>query len=195
MIFPYASWKLVTAPTVEPITTTEAKTHCRVDISTDDTYIDTLIASAREWCEGYTNRAFITQTWRGTFPYFCNKIELIRPPLISVTGITYVDQNGDTQTLGTNLYTVDTDSEPGVVRLAYDESWPTTRDVHDAVKVTYTAGYGAAATAVPARVKHAIKIIVAHWYEIREPVVVGQAISNVPMSAKNILTLSRVWPV
>jgi uncharacterized phiE125 gp8 family phage protein len=195
MFNPDASWKLVTAPAIEPVTTAEAKAHLRVDISDDDTYIDTLIVAAREWAEGYTNRAFITQTWRASFPTFCNPIELRRPPLLSITGITYVDTAGATQTLATTVYSVDTDSAPGLVTLGYDQVWPSIQGGHNGVKVTYTAGYGATAASVPAKFKHAIKILVSHWYEIREPVIVGQSVSNVPMSAKHLLLQSRVWPL
>lgn len=54
--------KVVTAPAVEPITLTEAKLHCKVDLTTDDDLITPLIVAAREEIERRTWRALITQT-------------------------------------------------------------------------------------------------------------------------------------
>ena len=44
----------ITAPATEPITTAEAKAHLRVSHSTDDTYIDALVAAARMVVEDRT---------------------------------------------------------------------------------------------------------------------------------------------
>nr|MBP6771228.1 head-tail connector protein [Reyranella sp.] len=51
--------KVVTAPAIEPITLTEAKLHCKVDLSTDDDLITALIVAAREEIERRTWRALI----------------------------------------------------------------------------------------------------------------------------------------
>lgn len=45
--------------TTEPVTLTEAKNFCKVDISNDDDLITALITAARQMCEKYTNIGFI----------------------------------------------------------------------------------------------------------------------------------------
>ena len=45
----------------------------------------------------------------------------------------------------------------------------------NAFEVAFTAGYGDEASDVPAPIRHALKLLVAHWFEHREPVVVGAA--------------------
>ena len=42
---------IATAPSVEPVTTAEMKTHLRVTQSNDDTYIDSLVVAARQQAE------------------------------------------------------------------------------------------------------------------------------------------------
>lgn len=157
------------APATEPITTAEAKLflHLDADFTDEDTLILSLIKSGVDRCERVTGRALITQTWRATLDYFADVIELPYPPLISVSGIAYDDTNGAAQTASSSLYTVDADSLPGRIRLAYDQDWPDTRDYPGAVRITYVAGYGAAA-AVPSEIKDQLKKYVALCYRFRD---------------------------
>lgn len=173
---------LVTAPATEPVTLTEAKAHLRVDGTDDDTLITSLIVAARESCEHETRRAFVTQTWRLTLDAFPSVIRLPRPALIGVSGITYVDPDGGTQTLATNQYTVITDRLPGEIRPAYDVDWPNIRAVENAVSVTYTAGYGNAA-AVPSAIKAAILLTIGDLYANRETSIVGTIRTENPAAA------------
>jgi len=186
-------WKVITAPTTDPITVEDAKRHMRVDADDDDEYIKSLIEMATQWCERIQGRAYITQTLMSKCDAFPEYFLLPRPPLQSVTSITYVDQNGDTQTVDTSIYVVDTHSEPGRVTLAYDEEWPyDVRAIENAVAITYVAGYGGPAD-VPERIKHAIRLLVSHMYEHREPIVLNATPSTVPMSIRDLLGVDRIW--
>jgi uncharacterized phiE125 gp8 family phage protein len=44
---------------LEPVTLTEAKNFCKIDISTDDDLINILITAARQMCEAYTGVGFV----------------------------------------------------------------------------------------------------------------------------------------
>jgi uncharacterized phiE125 gp8 family phage protein len=191
---------LVTAPAQEPISLVEAKAHLRVDTADDDALIDGLIRAAREHVETYTHRAPITQTWdlkRNEFP--CGDVIWIpKAPLVSVTSITYVDTAGDSQTWSSALYTVDAPSGPmarqGLVTPVYGESFPSTRRQVNAVTVRFVAGYGsttaASLLAVPASIKAAMKILIAHWYGPgRTSVNVGNIVTVIPSTVDALL-----WP-
>lgn len=179
---------LVTGPDHEPIDLDEAKAHLNIDSTDDDVYISALITAAREWVENFTQRALITQTWYYYVDSFRREIVLPFPKLRSVTAITYVDTNGDTQTLSSTVYTADAYKEPGRIVLAYGRSWPSTRSQINAVRIEYVAGYEDASD-VPQSIKHAMMIMISHWYENREPVVVGSNVASVPMSVEALL-----WP-
>lgn len=181
--------------TLEPVTTSQAKAHMRITDTAEDSYIESLITAARQHAEHLTERAFITQTWTMTldrFPDYFGDIRLPKPLLISVSSITYVDLEGTTQTLSSSLYEVDARSQPGRIRPAYGQAWPSTREQLNAVTITYTAGYGATAASVPTAIKQAIMIVVAHWFEHREPVITGTIVAEVPMSATALLGPYRV---
>ena len=125
---------LITAPAAEPISTAIAKAHLRVDFSTDDTLIDSLVVAAREYVEQVTGRALITQTWELLDDRFKGRaIHLPNAPLQSVTSVKYIDTGGTEQTFSSGSYTVYTySSNPGEVGLNFDEEWPQTRRIEDA---------------------------------------------------------------
>lgn len=63
-------------------------------------------------------------------------------------------------------YTVDTNSEPGVIHF---NSFPgVTLRESGGVVVRFTAGYGNDGTAVPERFKQLMLQLIGHWYEHRE---------------------------
>jgi len=55
-----------------------------------------------------------------------------------------------------------------------------------AVRIKFTAGYGAAG-AVPSDLASALMLLVAHWDQNREPVVIGTIVSSVPLSVESLL--------
>ena len=141
----YSDWIVTTQPAAEPVSLAEMKLHLKVEssVTADDTLIETLIMAAREWCEQYQNRSYIEQTIILKMDCFENVIKLPAPPLIGIAadGIKYLDSNGAEQTLSPTIYDVFSTCEPAEIRLAYNQTWPTTYSVKHAVRITYTAGY------------------------------------------------------
>ena len=176
----FAALNRTTDAAVEPITTTQAKTHLRVTHSDDDTYIDLLIKTARTSAEHYCGRAFNTQTWVATFNGTdCERLRLPYPKLIGITSIQYRDGDGTLQTTSLSDYEANIDNEPGVVKFltvpAYDATY------ENPLRVTYTAGYGASASDVPEDIKHALKLLLTHWYNHRQSVVNSNEIAPVEL--------------
>jgi uncharacterized phiE125 gp8 family phage protein len=186
--------ELYTGPTVEPLTLTEAKEHLRVDHIDDDTLIESLIKAARRSAEVFQGRSYLSQTWKlylDTFP--CERyIYLPFPPLQSVSSVTYIDGNGDVQTLATSRYQVDAKSQPGRIVLAPGYSWPATEsDRVNAVIITFVAGYGATSASVPENIRHAVRLILGDMYTQRENTIVGSSVNQIPQSAKILLWQDR----
>lgn len=187
---------ITTAPAAEPVSTAEAKAHCNVTISTDDTYIDTLITAARVWAEQFTRRTFITTVYSLKLDGFpANEMRIPLPPLTTTNfAVSYLDTAGTSTNLTvTTDYIIDTASEPGRLAPAWGKVWPVTRGQFNDVTIAYTAGYGSAGSSVPGPIKHAIKILVSHWYEHRETIITGTIVSDVPQSAEALLWPYRVW--
>lgn len=160
---------VTTAPATEPLSVSDAKTHTRIDETAEDSLITDYIAAGRQLIENQTWRALITQTVTVKLDHFpIWDIWLPRSPAQSITSIQYVDTNGDTQTVSSSNYTLDTYSTPSAITPAYGQVWPTARCQRNSVTVVYVAGYGDAASDVPEDIVHALKLIVTEAYEDRE---------------------------
>lgn len=176
------------------VTLSEAKLHCRVDGSDEDTLISNLITAAVSYLDGYSGilgRALITQTWRVDFEAFEDVMRLPLGNLLSVLSVTYYDVNNTQQTLVNTVYSSLSDTGGPFIGLKTNQSWPTTYLRPDAVRVTWTAGYGAAAANVPMPIRQAILLLVGHWYANREPVNVGNITSLLPMTVDALLSPFR----
>ena len=184
---------LITAPAIEPLTLQEAKAHLRVTASDDDSLILALITAVRQSLEGRfgeLQRALITQTWDWFLDCFpassARPLDVPMPPLQSVTSITYTDTDGASQTWSAAKYTVDARSLIGRVMPAYNETYPETRDVMNAVTVRFVAGFGATAADVPAPIRHAMLLQIAHLYDNRDTHMIGGSVEQLP-AVRNLL--------
>lgn len=164
---------LVTAPATEPITLAEAKLHLRVDGTAEDDAITLAISLARQEAENRLGRALITQTWRMYLDQFPpTMLEFPKPPLQSVSSVTYIDPDGAEQTVVASDYVVDVSGEKGRLYLDWDASWPSIRAEPNAVRVEFVAGYGAA-SAVPATFRAWMLMRIGDHYAHREGTITG----------------------
>jgi uncharacterized phiE125 gp8 family phage protein len=188
---------VTTGPTIEPITRALAKEHCEIPAadSQHDTYIDALITAAREHYERRTHRALINRTLALTMDRFpASNVPLWLPwaPVSSLTSIVYTDADGNPQTWAGSNYTLQKNMEPGRVVLAYSKLWPSHRVQAAGVTITYVAGYGAAASSVPANAIHAIKLLIRHWFEQRAAVNIGNIVNEIPLAYESLTESARV---
>ena len=184
--------KIATAANL-PITLDEAKAHCRVTFSDDDTLIERLINAATHEIQNRTQRTLCETTYIEQLDRFpSGGIKLAMPPLLSVQSIIYFNAAGAQITLSSSDYLVDTHSEPGWVMLAPNKEWPETQDRINAVAITYKAGYLAGGNAqqqrdaVPEDLRAWLLIRVATLYENRESV----SFASAPF---NITALDSLW--
>jgi uncharacterized phiE125 gp8 family phage protein len=177
----------ITPPDVEPVTLAQAKKQLEIDdlILDDDEFIeDSLIPSARLDIEATVHRALVTQTWELRLDYFPRcEIELPLPPLQSVVSIKYIDAAGDEQTLAPSVYVVEAPSgpwpTPGCVRLAYAQTWPTTRAEPNAVRIRFLCGYGDDPSFVPGGLKTGVLLALAELHQHRDPRLRGKSVDTI----------------
>lgn len=211
---------VITEPASEPVSVAQLKLHLRLNNGTDeDDLLSSYISAARITFERMTGLAIKPQTvrqylqrwpdslphdlawqygydyWSAGQPYYQtvaqtagfggwpDRIVLMRQPVTSIVAFKYYDTDGQLQTVSS--YSSDLASNPPSV-------WTTNRPTlwqqgTPVAYVEYATGYAT----VPAPITAAIRLLAAHWYEFRSPVLSGTIVAEVPMSFKALVSLYR----
>ncbi len=204
--------RVITQPTVEPITLDEAAMHLRLDsIDSPPEYHDAdlvrwQISAAREFCEQYLGRSLAVQTLEYGATDFGGQggISLPMGPIISVVSVSYVDEAGATILLDdgsgspTNVqFEIDQFSDPQEVRLPYNGTWPTARSHPGAVRIRYVAGYSLPSDSpspecpLPWSLRAAMLLVLGHLYEQRENTS-ERPPQEIPLGAKALMDPYRL---
>lgn len=158
---------LVTAATFQPLDIEEIKLRPEVRGFTtddDDPMLLRFMTSAIEAYQDYTGHVLCLSTWDLYLDEFEDETEL-PSPLSSISSVNYCDSNAAWQVLATTYYTYDTrDAIKARLTLKYGQSWPSTYDEINSVRIRFVAGY-ADAESIPYRVIDGIVLYVQQLYD------------------------------
>jgi len=179
---------LLAGPAEEPVTLAEAKAWVKLDGADEDALLATLITAARLHLESVTGRALLTQSWRLVLDAWPagGEVRLPVAPLSALTEIRAFDEDGDGHTLALEQFLVAPGDEP--VRLllpATVAGMPVLRQ-RFGIEIDYVAGFGAAAD-VPQELKQALLVLVAHWFEHRDAVVIAGSGAVIPFGFDRLI--------
>lgn len=187
--------KIINPPSVEPITLEEAKQHLRVDGNDDDSLIMSLIKQAREWCENFQNRKYITQTLEFVLDTFPNGNAIVFnscSPIQKVESIKYYDENRQEYLFDESNYIADLDGFVNRVVLNRGKHWPKIEfQSVNTVRVRVVAGYGDTLDKVPETVKWAIILQMKLLYDDYRP----EEKTKLEEARNALLSMNRVIPV
>lgn len=120
-------------------------------------------------------------------------IRLPRGPVREVVSITYYDSDGETEQISVPL-----GHEPaGCQQSLTDDdclvsplpgtTWPTVQAGRlEGVVVRFTAGYDGTTFAFPPKIKQAVRLLLAHWYENREAYMTGTVAKDMELGLLNL---------
>lgn len=178
---------IVAAPTAEPVSLDRAKAHLRVDHADDDAVISIIIQAARAHVEKACGVRFSSRTGVTLkCDAFSDFDRLPEVPVTSVSSVSYVDPNGDTQTLSTNVYELRADGIEAAIVLKSGQSWPATQD-GSRITVTATLGY----SSPPEDMAFAMLLLISHFYDNRSAVAIGEAAAELPFSVNALMCNHR----
>ncbi|WP_421724239.1 head-tail connector protein [Bauldia sp.] len=186
---------LITGPALEPVSLADAKAHLRLDTADDDGLLTAAIVAARVHVEAATRRLLIEQAWRLYYDAWPRSVVALPvAPLMSVDKVTVFDAAGAPQVVAPEDYTADVVSVPA--RLTLATSAPTAvGQAFNGIEIDVTAGYGATSVNVPAPLRQAILMLVAHWYEHRGAVGHDQGGETTPLGFDALVAPFRLVTV
>ena len=150
------------APTVLPVSLSEFRAHLWniFDNHNTDALLTSLLEAATDKTETTLGRKLISQTWRNTVRPAAETIVLPFGGYLSLAKASWFDG-----TAWIDLTAADYDVDDTGVLAEVTCTWPS--EATGSVRIDWVCGYGAAATAVPADIRMAIKQLATHWYRIR----------------------------
>ena len=179
---------LLTPPAIEPVSLVEAKAHLKVEVSDDDSLIDGLITTARQHIECQTGKALIDQTWAIYLDdWGGNEIVLPVEPVSAVNAIRTYSEDDSAPLIGPEHYYTDTVSSPARIVLRGSRVWQRPGRIANGIEIELVAGYGPAGNDVPASLRQAILLLVAHWYENREGASYGNVAHRLPLGIDRLI--------
>jgi len=175
---------LLEGPAVEPVLLSEAKAHLRLDGAGEDELVAALIAAARVAVEVEIRRVLIAQKWRVVVERW-PKHGIVLPvgPLLSVEAVRVIDGAGAVTVLGEADYQAET-ADGSLQLFAFVAAVART-------EIDFTAGYGVSGLDVPQPLRHAMRMLVTHWYEHRSCVIMGETSTATPYGFRELLTPYR----
>jgi uncharacterized phiE125 gp8 family phage protein len=175
---------LLEGPAAEPLLLAEAKAHLRLDGDAEDALIGALIAAARVAIESDIRRVLIAQRWRALFEDWPGEgILLPVAPALSVEEVRAFDADDVASVLDPSAYAFEV--VDGRVTLI-DGAGGAAR-----YEIDFTAGYGSSGVDVPQPLRLAMRLLVAHWFENRSAVVLGDGASAMPLGYRELITPFR----
>lgn len=162
------------SPFLDALTVAEAKLFLRVTGTDQDAVIQQMIAQARDWAEGFINRALVDTTAEIVLDAFpADYIELPLGRTLAVQSVSYTDTDGvhvlqgpSSSPIGT-AYREDLTSIHGG-RIYPVDAWPAIDQAAPApVRVRFRAGYGSNAAAIAPGIIAGIQARLADLYEGR----------------------------
>lgn len=162
---------LIAGPAIEPLTLSQTKIFLKIDGSDDDDLVTTLIAAARLMVEAASGRLLINQTWRlvlDEWPWD-SVLRLPVAPVSAITAARVFDAAGSPQAVAANVLALEPGNDPPLIRVALPP--PPIGRLARGLEIDVVAGFGPAATDVPAPLRQAVLRLVARWFENRGDVV------------------------
>jgi len=164
---------LLIPPSAKAVSLDAVKRHLRIETADDDTYLDDLIDACTAHLEQVSGRKLIHQTWRQYFDCApgSGAYRLDVEPVQAVTDMRVYDDEGAAITVSPLSMELDAVSSPP--RLHLSETLSTGKDFNG-IEIDIVAGYGETSIDIPDALRRALLLLIAHAYEFRGAVPLGQ---------------------
>jgi len=175
--FKHPSLEKIENPTVEPLTLADLKIYLRIDGSSEDSILTSMLSASREMAEQYMRNSIIKQKHRLTYYGLIPTLVLLpKGPVSEIVSVKLFDSEGSSATLSSQQYYLSSK-----MQLNLNKSHSAHR-----IEVDYYAGFSEDTTDVPEIIKQGLLSQIAHMYEHR-----GTGRAGVDESAKSLFNFFK----
>lgn len=132
----------------DPVTLADIKNELRVSHSDDDDMLSGYIKQAEQDVGEHTGRSIFTEEFTVYWKHVWDYVWLPRPPHVSITSVTEIDDDGTETTISSDDYELFGRKE---FKIEFDNS------IDNQLRVVYDAGYGATINDIPQWAKSAVQ--------------------------------------
>ena len=184
---------MTSGPLAEPVSVADAKAHMRIDSTAEDALIASLIVTSRLHIEAALGLALLTQAWSYFVDAWPRSREIVLPlkPVQAVAIVRVWAQDGTSRTVSADTFTLDGEGTPPRLVLSRSAAPPAPGRSASGIEIAFDAGYGDAGADVPAPIRQALLLLVAHWFENREPHRANAPDTEIPHMISALLALYR----
>ncbi len=162
------------------ITVEEVKAARKIEHSEEDALLETLIKSALQYIERRTGQIFVKREQEemvlDQLPTGSNGVELQWTPVRAVQSVNYLNVSGVSEALGAGDVYLDSRGVYPVLYPLNGAQWPESTCARGSVTVVADIGY----SELPHDIRLAALLLIGHFYENREAVVIGVTAESVP---------------
>lgn len=178
---------LTAGPQVEPVSLAEAKDYLRIGTDDENAVVASLILAARVHIERALDIALIAQDWSLFLDEWPDDgiVRLPLGPLITVKTIRLLDWEGQASALDSDMYGFDARALRARI-WAHAGVWPAPGRRVSGIEITVSVGHGEHPSDVPSPLRQALMMLIAHWYQEREPVVFDSP-AELPLGVRSLL--------
>jgi uncharacterized phiE125 gp8 family phage protein len=188
-----AQLKRVANSTFEPVSVQRAKHNSNIPDGEKafDSFLADCIQSARDYIERQLGCCICEAAYTLTlseFPIY--GIDVPVWPVQSVESIAYKDTANANQTITLGDIVQPVNDDRYTIYLNDWTAFPTAKTTPNAITVSFTAGWPTQA-AIPPAISRAMLMLVSHWFENRESVLVGQTSKDLEFAVNALLEAVR----
>lgn len=167
------------------VTLADMKEFLRVDGTDEDDTITALMNAAVQHCTDYTGRHFTAGDACSFFLERWRSASLAFGPVTQINSVAYYDTAGNLQTLPTTKYYHDSFVN-GTTRIHFHDV--PDLQTYNSTPIEIDCDCGEAASP---NIKHAVRMLTAHWYENRRAVITATP-NEMPMGVQALLNPERI---
>lgn len=180
----------------------DVKAHVIIDSDDDDALVEGYIRAATRLAENQTGRILLPTEFEYRLDRWCRTLRIPAAPVRAINEVAYLDEANVEQALEPVAWYETTTAEGAEIRFSDAFSSPALSIRPQSVRVRFSAGFddpGVTGSGDDPEFKQdpmdrlIVMILVAHWYQTREPVSIGDTVAEIPFSAQSLIEMRRIF--